>query len=775
MFKNYFKAAWKNLIQNKTYSSINIIGLALGLASFIVILLYLNYELSYDKWDKQLKQVYKISAQKGDEIRQNTPAPLAAFLKQNTPEIEAATYFSPSNDYETLLSVGDKKIYQAGSVEANDSLFFKVFPYKMLAGNAATALNEPNSIVVNKEIAIKLFGTTDIIGKTIKLFNALDCKVTAIMDEPSSPSSLNAKFVFYPAYSKGNNFWNSWSYQTYVKTVQPVPVQGFENKINKIFYDNRIAQGNEKFAEFRKNHQETLFVDALENLHNFPKHGSSNFSTVSILLFLAVLLLIAGAINFSNLSIARYVFRAKEVGVRKVFGSNRKQLIIQFLSETGLQCAISLCIALFLVAQILPYFNKQFNLALGFGGQGYTFIMLQIALCLLIVILFSGLYPAVFLSRFNTTKVLKGDYSHGKKGMFFRNGLIVVQFVVSAFFIISVLVVKKQMYFMQNSDKGFSSEQVMRITATQKNRDANFETVRNTLLSVPGVSSVSKTTLVPGDNYTDTGTGDFKFKGNVYRLASVKVSTDYFNTLKIALLKGRNFTTGVADQNTRSAIINEAAAKRLTAGNPVGETIAYSYCDSVPIEIIGVVKNFNVYAFNTEITPTVYTIGNNACMYQSGGAILVKLDGTHLQNSIAAIEKEWKKIEPDFPMKYSFLDDNFQKLFASYKRLSIIITFFTFIAVLISLMGLFALTAFLVGQRTKEIGIRKVLGASVKDIAVLLSKKFILLIIISLIIASPIAWWATNKWLQTFAYRIAVSPWLFVLKAPPNLSEGEAF
>ncbi len=765
MFKNYLKTAWRNLVKNKFYSSISIAGLAVGLTGFIVILLYLNYELSYDSWDTSLKQVYKISEQKDDDILQQTPAPLASFLKQQLPEIDAATKMQAAGDFEVLLSNGDKKIYQTGSVEA-DSSFFKVFPYKIIQGNASTLLDKPNAIVISQEVAEKLFGNTSPLGKLIKIFNAIDCEVTGIMQEPATPSHLNVQFVYRSPWEKQTFWWENYSFNTYVKVKPLMASNQLENDINRVFYNEHLKKDSQSLADFRKaGHHAALFVDEVKNIHNFPKHGNSNFTTVSVLLLLAALLLLAGAINFSNLSIAASIRRAKEIGVRKVLGSGRKQLLLQIIGEVALQCFISLCLAILLVSIILPYFNNQFNIHLTFFyHDSIVSVLSQIALCLLAVILLSGLYPALFLSRYNIIKVLKGDYSTGTKGIAFRNALIVVQFTVSAFFIISTMVISSQMHYMQTKDKGFSGEQVMRLEASQNVRDDNFNVTKNTLLSISGVQYVSKTTTVPGDAISDTSTIAYKYNGKEYRMASVKVSDDYFKTLNIPLLKGRVFNGSFSDENTRSAVINESAAKRLNLQNLIGSSITFPFCDTVPIQVIGVVKDFNVSGFENAVKPVVFTVGNKACRFQSGGGILVKINSGNITQTIASIEKVWKKIEPDFPIRYSFLNDNFQKLFASYTRLQMIINFFAFTAIFISIIGLFALTAFLISRRTKEIGIRKILGANVSDLGLLLGKEFARLVIIAVIIAVPLGWWAANTWLQSFAYRVPVN-WLTFLSA----------
>jgi len=766
MIINYLKTAWRNLEKNKFYSSINITGLAVGLAGFIIILLYLNYELSYDKWDPSLKRVYKISEQRDLDILQQTPAPLAGFLRDKLPAIEASTTMQPAGDYQVLLGAGDKKIYQNGSVEA-DSSFFKVFPYQIIEGNASTVLDKPNAIVISSELAIKLFDKTDPIGKTIKIFNAFDCEVTGILQEPNQPGNLNIQFVYRSPYEKQNIFWENYSYNTYVKTKLPLATDKLENDINQVYYNERLKKDNQSLAAFRKaGHQSGLFADEVQKLHNFPKHGNSNFTTVSVLLVLAALLLLAGTINFSNLSIASSIRRAKEIGVRKVLGSGRRQLIFQIIGEIALQCIMSLCLAILLVYMLLPFFNERFNIKLSIFGSGYiTSFLGQIALCLLVVILLSALYPALFLSRYNIAKVLKGDYSTGKKGIAFRNALIVVQFTVSAFFIISILVISSQMHYMQTKDKGFSGEQVIRLEAAQKIRDAGFDITRNTLLGIPGVEFVSKTTTVPGDAFADTSTVAYKYNGKEYRMTSVKVSDDYFKTLDIALLHGRLFNNSYADENTRSVVINESAAKRLNLQNPLGATITFPYCDTVPMQVIGIVKDFNVSGFENAVQPVVFTVGNKACMFQSGGGILVKVKSANVSNTVASIEAAWKKIDPDFPIRYSFLDDNFQKLFASYLRLQSVINFFAITAIFISITGLFALTAFLVTRRTKEIGIRKILGAGTVDLGLLLGKDFVRLVIIAVGIAIPLGWWAANSWLQSFAYRVPISWVTFLFSA----------
>ncbi len=767
MFKHFFRLALRNLVRNKTYSFINIGGLAVGLAGFIIVLVYLNHELSYDKWSPELSRVYRVSQQTDIEVLEQTPAPLAQFLKTNVPGISVATTVQADGDYEVPLTANEKTIYSKGSVTA-DSLFLRVFPFHVVSGDPSNVLNRPDAIVISRELGQRLFGNADPMGKPIKIYGAYTCQVTGIFEQPTGPSHLYAEFIWRSPYERQNNHWGNQSFQTYVKLDAPIPVKTLESRINPVFYNERLKEANKNFGQFRKEgHQAGLFVDAVASIHNFPVHGSSQFPTVMVLLVLAFLLLIAGAVNFSNLTIAASIRRAKEVGIRKTMGSGKGQLLGQFLGETAMQCVISLLIALVLVALLLPWFSRSFNVdfSLFNSGNGWS-IAWQIALCLLLIELLSGLYPALFLAMLNTTKVLKGEYSAGTKGRRFRNALIVVQFVVAAFFVFGSVVINRQVHYMQTRDKGFSGEQVMRIEAMQKSRDAAFDLTKQMLSAVPGVAMVAKTTEVPGDAFGDTSTFRFKLEdGNFARLGSVKISDGYFTTLGIALVKGRLFDERYADQHTRTVILNETAAATIFHGDAIDHMISFDGCDTLPVRVVGVVKDFLVGGFEQAVQPVAYTIGNDACMFQSGGAILVKMRGDKLTGTIAAVQDVWKKIEPDLPLRYSFLDDNFAELFASYNRLQQIIGIFTIVAIVISLIGLFAITAYLTGQRSKEIGVRKVLGAGVGNLAALLSRDFVILVGIAIAIAAPLAWWATRQWLNTFAYRIPLNGWLFVFSA----------
>lgn len=764
MIKNYFKIAWRSLGKSKVYTSINVLGLGAGMASFIIVLLVLNYELSYDTWDPELQKVHKVSMRVQDDIMQATPAPLASFLAEKYPNVEVATSIQGAGEYEVLMSSDQISIYQKGFVTA-DSLFLQVFPYELIHGDRATALHAPNAVILSEELAKKFFGDSNPMGENIEVFNALEGVITGVIKLPETPSHRNVHLVMRDPYGKQNFSWNNLSYDTYIKLKQPIAASELEEDLNRTYYEERIQHHEQLKKAFAAGNSPVLFTDAVPNIQNFSKFGSSNMKTVSILFVLAILLLFTGAINFSNLTVAKSISRAREVGIRKTLGSGRRKLIFQFMAETGLHCMISLIIALAIVIISLPYINTSLNLQINFWKQNSAELIMQLGICLLVITLLSGIYPSFYLSRLNPVKVLKGNFSGGKKGMGLRNVLLTFQFIVTAFFIIAILGVNRQLDYLQSSDKGFTDEQVLRIEATQATREQGFAQTRNRLLSIPGVKSVAKTTTVPGDKIADSSTYNFKYKGEQLRMGSVKVSTDYFKTLEVPLVTGRYFNESYADQNTRSAIINEAAANKLPVDNPIGEIISFGGCDEGDVQIVGVVKDINVHGFESAIKPAVYTIENKACMYQSGGAILVKLKSDQIQASVAAIEQQWKSIEPNFPIRYSFLDANFQQLFSSYFRLQKILTFFGSIAILISIMGLFALTAFIIKQRNREIGIRKVLGANIKTITKLIGKDFLLLVLFATLISIPIGWWAMDQWLQDFAYKTTIEWWVYATAA----------
>lgn len=766
IFKS-LRYSWRTLKRNKIFSAVNIVGLAVGLAGFILMLLYLNYEESYDTWHPELEQVYLVEMSNKDGIMRDghTPAILASYLNQNLSGVELATRISSGGDYEVLIDANGKKIYQKGIIEA-DSSFFQVFPYEMTTGAIQSVMNRPNAVVISENVAKKLFGTLNPIGQTLTMYGAIECEITGIFKKPELPSVLNTEVVFRSPWENQNNSWQNFSYQTFIKNKEQLTLSELDDRLNHLYVGKHLNKKGMEFEEYMSSSDKNvLFTEKFTELHTNPKNGGGNMLLVNILVLLAASLLVAGAINFSNLSLTASVDRAKEIGVRKIMGSSKSQLFWKFFSDIVFQILISVALAAVLVVLVLPWFKGVFDISLNLVQLSDVKLYLIIFLVLISVAALSGIYPSIISTRFNPVSVLKGQSKSKIGGFGLRNILIVSQFVLSGFFIICSIVIYNQVSFMQNKDKGFDSDQVLRIQTTQNTREQNFDSSRQRLLAISGVESVSKTTTVPGDKYIDTSSAGLKWRDKILRFNEIKVSEDYFKTIDAELLTGRWFDDRFADQHTRSAIINRSAASRFSIQNPTGEIVRFQSCDSVPIQIIGVVNDFQVQGVDRPVQPSIFLIGNEACSYRSGGAILVKVSAGNPSATIRKIETVWRTIEPDFPIRYNFLNENFERLYQEYLRVQKVVGYFTIVAILISLMGLFALSAFIIKQRKKELGIRKVLGAGSRDIFKVVSERFIIYVCIASIISIPLGFFASQKWLENFAYKFDLSWWVFASAA----------
>ena len=603
-------------------------------------------------------------------------------------------------------------------------------------------------------------------GEQLKIFGgAVTGVITGVFEPVSTPTHLPSEIFYRSPWEKENNNWSNFSYATYISTLAPVEQKLFDEKITALYAKQQLNLSGEKLSRYvQAADSDRYFTEQLNELHTNPKSGGGNITTIKVLLLLAAALLIAGAINFSNLSLASSLDRLKEIGVRKVMGASKADIFRQYFFSVAIQCLISLGTAALLVALIIPLFKQEFNVQLNLFDYSDTGFYIQLVIVLAVVAVLSGVYPSVVLSRFNAAEVIKGKPgTNGKTNG--SNLLVILQFVLSAFFIIGSIVIYKQVSFLQSSDKGFKADQVLRIEATQKTREQHFETTREKLLSIPGVLAVSKSTTVPGDQYIDTSSNKMKWNNISLKINEVKVSTDYFKTIGAQLLRGRFFDERYADQHTRSIVINEEAARQMNTANPVGEVLIPEGCDTVPAQIIGVVKNFRVQGANMPVQPAMFMIGNFACSYRSGGAILVKLETANPQNTLAAIEKMWREVEPDFPIRYSFLNDNFQQLFTEYRRVQKVVGAFTVTSLFIALMGLFAMCAFLVKRKAKELGIRKVLGAGTLDVFRTVSARYLWNVAIATAVAIPLGWMAAHKWLQSFAFRYQLSWFDFAVAA----------
>lgn len=767
MLRNYLHTSLRNLLKFKAYTAINVGGLAVALAAFILLLLYLNYELSYDRWDPSLQRTYRVTLRTGSNFNDDpTPAPLAPFLAQRVPGITGYSRIQAAGSWDVLIATQglpqEKQLYIKNFVSA-DSAFFSVFPYKLIKGDPATIFASLGNLLLSEQTAAQLFGKENPIGKTVRLYNRVTATVTGVFATPSTPSHFTASAIFRDKWiEKSTDNWENFSYTTYLQTRPGMTEKELEDRINRVYYEERFKKDNVSYDAYLKaGHEPVLAAERVTDIHNFPKAGGGHFSTTLSLFILALLLLISGAINFSNLSLVKSFQRAKEVGVRKVLGSTPRQIRAQFLMEVGIQCVGALVLSLLLVRFALPAFNRSFGLSLHLSGAGPQ-LAWQLALALTLVAVVSGLYPAFVLSRFRPARVLKGDRATGPRARSFSQTLMVVQFAVSVFFICCVVVVALQMRFMKTRDLGLETSQVVRVAAEQKIWDAGFEGTRTRLLEIPGVEYVSKTTVVPGMESIDTATQQFLFNGKEFRMVSERVSEDIFATLSVPAVEGRTFSYDHPEDEDNTAVINETAARALGGSGAVGSYIRFKDCTETPYKIVGVVGDFHVSGFESRIQPALYSISNKHCGYMSGSNLLLRVRPQHIQATLTALGEAWKTIDPGVPIRYSFMDDDFAKLLSSYTRLESVITLFAGISIMISLIGLLALAAYISQRRTKEIGIRKVLGAGLLDLTGLLTRQFAFLVGIGILVAVPLAWWALNNWLDHFAYHVGLNLWMLL-------------
>jgi len=778
MFKNYFKIAWRNLIKNKAFSFINVFGLAIGLASCILIMLYIFDESNYDKQHKNADRIFRISTlsnKAGSWAAE--PAPLAFDLKNNLPEVEQVTRLMTFPDIAKMLlkyNNGDeKKQFFESNGYYVDSTYFQIFTYSFIYGNAASALQEPNSIVISNDISHKFFGNHNPVGKTLLVntpFGEFNYTVKAVFDNNRYKSHIPANYFLS---MRNNDMWH-WVLQqtnlignsvfyTYVKLKEGTDPNSFGKKAQALF--EKQAGADMKAAGFWN----TLFLQPVKDIYLHSSLANEiapngNITYLYILGSIAAFILLIACINFMNLSTARSAKRAKEVGVRKVLGAEKNSLMWQFLGESFMMCLLALVIALALVQALLPCFSNLTQKTIHFFDN--PSLILWIAGLTLVTGLFAGLYPAFYLSSFKPVSILKGKIVNSFSAAALRKGLVIFQFTISICLVFAAIVIGQQMSFIQNRQLGFNKNQklILPLADGYLNNENNYAALKNELLNYPDVQSVSSGSSYPGIvNLNDMlFFAEGKSKQENVDVHLTAIDDDYVKTLGIRLLSGRSFSKDFKS-DSGGIIFNEAAVQQLgyTVINAVGKKVKYDVNGfHGDMEIVGVVKNFNYESLHNKILPCGFTTGIFGNKY---GFLIADLNTSDYGSVLKKIKKTWSELNPNTPFEYSFLDQDFQRNYEKEQRASGIVSCFTIIAILIACLGLFGLSAFSSEQRIKEIGIRKVLGASISQVAALLSKDFISLVAIAVLIGSPLAWLAMNRWLQSFEYRINISWWVFVL------------
>jgi putative ABC transport system permease protein len=794
MIRNYFKIAWRNMFRNKVNSIINIVGLSIGIACVILITLFVQDELKYDTFFSNADRVCQVDLFNNmggqENYGSNTPPPVGEALKRNFPEIKAYTRFYVigqeivSNDANSSVQnhFTEKKLL------AVDSNFLEVFDYAVKEGNAGTCFLQPRSIVLTETTAKKYFGSGNAMGKTLILDEYKEpFTVTAVLKDVPAQASIQFDMLIptaaRPVVKRFNWSWVWQQVNTYVlldKNFDPTKenIALLENKFPAMV-KVEAAKGFKRIGKdideyFAKGGKWELHLQPLTEVHLYSGAISSPFLTtlgdikyVYIFSAIAVFIMILACVNFMNLSTAQSAKRAKEVGIRKVLGSEKKQLIRQFLTEALLYAFLSMFIALFLVAVLLPLFNTIAGKSLSFATVFSSGMWIFIILLTIVTGLLAGSYPAFYLTSFNPVAVLKGGvFKKSLSNLLIRNGLVVFQFTVSVALIICTIIVFQQLKHTQNMDMGLQKDNVIILPNTEKLQPGAEETLRQQMSVLPGVTSASITTSIPtgrtfGDGYEPEAEKGIEPLTKDMAISSFMVDEHFLPSLHLQLLQGRNFSKDFND--SLSVILNETAVKEIGWKNPVGRYLNYPGNNNQHFKVVGVVKDFNFESIRNTIT-SFALFHNSSKTYTTGASmILVKTDPKNIPSILKEAEAKWKTFAPSVPFEYSFLDRNFASLYVSEQRLGKVFGIFTCLSILVACLGLFGLSIYTAERRTKEIGIRKVLGASVQNLAALLSKEFIKLVFISLLLAFPIGWWAMNKWLQDFAYAIHIEWWVFAI------------
>ena len=792
MFKNYFKIGLRNIGRNKVSSFINIAGLAIGITCVIFILFYVQDELRYDRSFKQADRIYQVNIEGnfgGQEyLSGTTPPPAGAALKNTFPEIEIYTRFFNASD-EVVRSEENKQVenyFTERNIHGVDSNFLQVFNYALLQGDAATCLLQPNAVVITEQIAKKYFGNNNAIGKVL-LFDD-DKKpftVTAVLKNLPSQSSLQFDMLrpisSYQAVKRFSWSWVWTQMATYVRLRDNVPndavaIQKLESKFPAMIKTQaanafeRIGQPLDEFE--KKGGKYILHLQPLTAIHLHSAGIGSNLTTLSdikyvyIFSIIACFIIILACVNFMNLSTAQSAKRAKEVGIRKVLGSVKKQLVKQFFTEAFIYTIIAAIVALLLVAAFMKPFNQLSGKELSFDLLFSNYNIIYFLALIFITGLLAGSYPAFYLTSFKPVAVLKGRFLKTNLGnLFLRNGLVIFQFTISTALIVCTIIVFQQLQFTRNKNLGLSKDNVI-VIANGNRLGAGEETFRQQVSGLQGIKSTSITTSIPTKNiFTDIYIPVQNNNEQTVKdisLSSFMVDYDFVPTLQLQLLKGRNFSKNFSDPS--SVIVNEETVKQIGWKDPIGKILKYpgSGDDNKQFTVIGVVKDFNVQSLHNAIIPFALFHSSSKTYDIGTSYIVARVEHGETNNVLKQLESKWKSFVPATPFDYSFLDEEFNALYQSDKRMGSVFGLFTMLSIFVACLGLFGLATYTAERRTKEIGIRKVLGASVKGVVGLLSKDFLKLVFIAAIIAFPVAWWAMNKWLQDFAYRIDINWKVFV-------------
>jgi putative ABC transport system permease protein len=781
MLKNYFKIAWRNIVRHKAYSTINIAGLAIGVAACLLIFVVIQFELSYDKFQPNYDKIYRIVLQQnlgdGTNYSEGIPYPMSAALEADFPDAKFATIQTSYGSQITVpasnrgVSTSDKKFVESIGVMFMQPQFFNIFSYKWLSGDGSV-LSKPNMVVIDRSTATKYFGKWEnAVGKVVKMDNLLLLKVAGIIEDVPSNSDLPLKIlVSYPTLkphlaeytlqdSWGNN---SSNHQIFMLPASSIPVSNLNARL-KIFTKKHYDQKNAA--------TKVHLVQPLADLHFDTHFGNTlgdhitNKATIRTLSFIAILIILMASINFINLSTAQSVGRSKEVGIRKVLGSSRAQLIKQSLGETGLIVIFALLIAIVLAKLSLPYLKNIASVPDDISLISVGSIAFLLATTLVIVVI-SGIYPALVVSGFRPVLALKNKITAASVGgVPLRRVLVVAQFTISQLLIIGTIVAVKQMNYVNSADLGFNKEAILIIPgSTDSISLQKMASFKQQLLQSPSVKAVTFMSDQPSsqNNWSTNFYYDHSGIDKAYQTSLKFADADYFKTFGLRFKAGQAFTQA---DTTTGVVVNETFVNKLGVQNPnaiIGKTVKLGGSKWYPI--VGVVEDFKTNTLRESIRPIVILQ-----MKKQLGVVAVKLGTSNFSATVASVQKQWENTYAEYAYNGYFLDQNIAEFYKQENQLALVYKIFAMIAIFISCLGLYGLVSFMVVQRTKEVGVRKVLGASITSIVYMFSKEFMLLIGVSFVIATPVAYYMMSSWLQNFVFRIPLSAGVFVLAIAASL------
>lgn len=753
MIKNYFRIAWRNLFRNKGFSFTNILGLTIGITCTILILLWVEDELSYNKYNANYNDIYQVMANRDFNNQkftdQNMVLPLAQSIQKEIPQVKYAVVTTHGGSH--ILTYGESKLKQQGYTVSDH--FFDMFSFKFIEGNEATAIHDAYSIILTQSAAKALFGNADAINKVVRVDNDYDAKVTAIVADVPGNSTL--QFDFINAFNYDGDYlkrsmtnWTNSSWNVFVQTVPGANLQVVEKEINEVKYqhdptDKKIST----YFAFPMS-QWRLYGDFKDG-----KNVGGMIEYVRLFTIIAFIILLIACVNFMNLSTARSEKRAKEIGVRKTLGSDKKQLILQFFFESMILAFIAFVISIGAVLLLLPSFNSLIDKNLSLDLSQPVFWLGSLAIIVVTGII-AGSYPALYLSSFNPIKVLKGTFTPGKTGVLPRRILVTTQFVISILLISATIIVYQQILHIKSRDIGYDPNNLVMIDASP-DVNKNFTVIKNELIKTGMISAVTRTMSpitdiwqkMPGPNYSGKPANEsIIFSGESSDVGFAK-------TMGIKMLQGKDFTGAPSDST--AILLNKAAVEAMNLKNPVGMQMSYGK----PLTIIGVTDNVIMGSPFEPVDPMIvfFDPGNS-------NSISIRLNqSAQLQKTLQSIEAIFKKYNPSVPFEYNFVDQEFAKKFITEELISKLTNIFAGLAIFICCIGLAGLASFTIEKRIKEIGIRKVLGASVQQLVMLISKEFLKLVFIALIIAIPATWWLMSNWLQKYTFRIDISLWVFAI------------